>query len=799
MSLSLARLTTTLRKSIARPWLATDRPAVPWALLVGGAVLAAYLALVPFVERTWRTTGDEPHYLLATHSLVVDGDYDLRNNYDQRDYLAFYFSPDLDRQIRYGPSGAQILNHHPGLPFLLAPAYALGGRLGVLVFQAVLGGILAALTFKLALLVSGDEKASLWATLFVAFSPPLLMYHYLIYPEAVAALATTLVLYAAIDRQPPGRATTLAAMASLLALPWLNRRFVPLALVLALLLAWAWRGWRGPGGWGRGLWGLLLTGLSIGLVLWLNSQLAAPARSDITAPTGVSAFYRLARGVGWLVDQQKGLFVYAPIYLLAVWGLPPLLERAVRARDRDWWVLWPFALSLGGTALAGGYWIAWELGPRFLVVALPALAPVLALAWQRYARFRPVRYLALALFVISLGNSLVILRQPSIPYRSTLPLFYEEKLGLPLPQLLPALADYTRISPDRAAPGGDKVAAGATVVPDGGAPVWFVEAGRSSPLLTSVPLVELPYGPYRLRWPVRTEPGLPPATELMRVSINLLGGGQVRLANGIVTAADLQARGDGGAGQLELAFVNPSVDRWRTPPVLHAVSTGQADIWAGDIVISPDPFYAWVLPYFYLICLLAGAVLSWRWSGANPDPGDAGVRVRLPGLSPGVGWGLALGLILAAGTYVVWQGQQPGRTYDVEQLFHFTGQSLPDPAASDGRAWLVDPDRDPPERAVSGPFDLFDPGLYHVTFRIKLLEPPAEERDLALLQVRAAAGQDELVSQPLRREHFSDLGAYHEFVLTVRNPRRQSLSFEAHYLGVAPLAIDGVTVTRLAE
>jgi hypothetical protein len=40
---------------------------------------------------------------------------------------------------------------------------------------------------------------------------------------------------------------------------------------------------------------------------------------------------------------------------------------------------------------------------------------------------------------------------------------------------------------------------------------------------------------------------------------------------------------------------------------------------------------------------------------------------------------------------------------------------------------------------------------------------------------------------------------YHDFVLTVTNPRRQALSFDVHYLGVAPLAIESVTISKIGE
>ena len=160
-------------------------------------------------------------------------------------------------------------------------------------------------------------------------------------------------------------------------------------------------------------------------------------------------------------------------------------------------------------------------------------------------------------------------------------------------------------------------------------------------------------------------------------------------------------------------------------------------------------------------------------------------------------WGLVLMLLITSFGYVFYQHQPDRRTYEASELDHFVGQAVVDPQASDGQGWLVDPRVDPPQKAVYGPFDIYEPGRYHVTFRLKLLESVETDQDLARLQVTATANFDELITQPLRLEHFSKPNLYHDFVLTVNNPRRQALSFEVYYLGVAPLLIDQVTITEV--
>jgi hypothetical protein len=759
---------------------------------------AFYLGLLPFIARTWRATGDEPHYLLAAHSLAVDRDFDLANNYEQLDYLNFYFSREIDRQIRLNRAGQQILNHQPGLAVLIAPAYAGGGRPGVLAFQAALGGLLAALTFKLAAFVSRDRRAALLATLFVGLSPPLLMYHYLVYPELIGALLATLITYLAVTRRRATPAVAGVVLVSLCILPWLNRRFIPLALVLFLFIVWAWRGHSPSRPPSRSrlislltdarLWTGLAAALSIGLLFWFNSQLDQPVRADITVPVDSTTLWtRLGRGIGWLVDQQRGLFIFAPIYLLAVGGLPFLLENSFKARDRTWFVVVPLLISLAVTTAAGGYWVPWELGPRFLVVGLPALAPVLALAWRYYSR----RWLwaagVLVFFALSLANSLLIILHPELPYNSSLPVYYSQKLNLPLTDLLPDLAGYARISP----PAGGQAESRDTTGP-AAADLWFAEAGAATAIVQSRPLHELPFGHYKLTWPVRAEPGLPPATELMRLSVKFLGGGQ--LFNKVITAADLPA--DGRFGLVEHTFTNPNTDRWRTPMIFHAVSRGESDLWGQLVLFTPRPLYAWVLPYLSLTLIALGSV--WAWRRWRVEPLRAGRR-SLGRLSPGLAWGLAIAIPLLAGGYLVYRLAVPDHRYEAARLQHLTGQAATDPAARDGRVWQVDPRTDPPQKAVYGPFDLYDRGQYHVTFRMKLAGVAEPGQALARLRVAGAAGPEPLMTQALRPEHFSETGLYHDFVLVIANPRRQALNFEVDYLGVAALAIDDVTITRMRQ
>src|SRR5262245_60112766 len=53
---------------------------------VGLGAWLPYVLLVGSVVTTMSTTGDEPYYLLTAHSLIHDGDADVTNNLERREY-----------------------------------------------------------------------------------------------------------------------------------------------------------------------------------------------------------------------------------------------------------------------------------------------------------------------------------------------------------------------------------------------------------------------------------------------------------------------------------------------------------------------------------------------------------------------------------------------------------------------------------------------------------------------------------------------------------------------------------------
>ena len=77
--------------------------------------------------------GDEPHYLIITQSLLIDHALTIDDVHRRGDYRAYYGSELQPHVQMRGKNGRIYSVHAPGLPALVAPAFAIGG------YRAVVG------------------------------------------------------------------------------------------------------------------------------------------------------------------------------------------------------------------------------------------------------------------------------------------------------------------------------------------------------------------------------------------------------------------------------------------------------------------------------------------------------------------------------------------------------------------------------------------------------------------------------------------------------------------------------------
>jgi hypothetical protein len=344
--------------------------------------VALLLHVVPFATRPALIGGDEPHYALMAHSLAVDGDLELGDEYEKVAAGSVAAGRKragqrLDRHLR--DVGGRLVPSHPaGLPALVAPLLA--AQLALAPGAApdlVLGLVGLALGFA-ALLAGcrlvgrwlGDSEAGAVAALAVYFTSPLWYYGRTFFTEPYTWSLAVLAIAAAVA----GR-WWLGSL--LLGLTLVTKESALLLVVAILVGAVARAGARraavlaaGPAT-ASAL--LVMTNLTRDLPLLFTSQpfqLGSPSSG--------------ARGL--LFDPSRGLLWFAPLLVAGAIGWVVTRRgdaspqgRRTTARTAE--VLVALA-TLGGYFLLAASWIDWRggsgYGPRLLLPALPGLALPLA-------------------------------------------------------------------------------------------------------------------------------------------------------------------------------------------------------------------------------------------------------------------------------------------------------------------------------------------------------------------------------------------------------------------------------------
>ena len=414
-----------------------------------------------------RTTADEPQYLTTAISIAEDFDLDISDEIAERRFEPYHEISLNPQTVDLDGSGRRVSPHDPLLPALLALPMKAGGWAAAKAFLAAVGGITAAATVWLAVRrfsvpvgVAGIVVAAFFA------APPLTSYSTQVYPEMPAALC--LVLGLAAVSGPLGARGRATAILSIVALPWLSVKYVPLAVVLAVALAarqWPRRQWRpaaamlpgdGPPPDGassrRRSAGAMLSGDGRPLAhASSRRRLAADMLVLALSAAAYLAFHRSVYG-GWtayasgdhfvdgellvlghepqylgrsrrlaglIVDRGFGLAAWTPAYLLAV----PAAAVLARRRPPGWLV----ALAAVAVGYATATWLAltmhgWWWPGRQVVAVLPIVVAAVAVLADRS---KAVRWASVAGCAVGVFNWLWLTVEASTG-RRTLIVDFEE-------------------------------------------------------------------------------------------------------------------------------------------------------------------------------------------------------------------------------------------------------------------------------------------------------------------------------------------------------------------------------------
>jgi hypothetical protein len=287
-------------------------------------------------RRTYLLTGDEPSYLLLTHSFVFDGDFNLANNTQDSKFFVKQilldpggFSFDYYNTISKGRLAGrenswkdrQYFINRPALPILLSPAYWIGFhsqlriRFAVLVWLNLFTAALAVIMLLMARSIDEAPFSNTVSVLFLVLTAPILYYSSQIYPDLPSALFVAGALLGLIKARRRGAILITGLLIA--CLPWFHERYLGMDLVLIgtaffrkpfrrhpfyfcllILLSYIFQGW----------------------YYWFFYGVPFPINSH--KPLALSA---IPRGLlALLTDRDKGLIFLNPLLLLVPVGLIPL-------------------------------------------------------------------------------------------------------------------------------------------------------------------------------------------------------------------------------------------------------------------------------------------------------------------------------------------------------------------------------------------------------------------------------------------------------------------------------------------
>ena len=355
-------------------------------------------------------TGDEPFYLLTTQSLLADGDFDLRNQYQSKSYKSFFDHPD-DLWFQSVPRdhGPLLSPHNPGLSLLVIPGFVLGGLVGTQVQLLLMAAATLALAFVLADRLTGHRLISWVVSLGVGLTATAFIYSTEIYPEFPAALALVGALLLVTRKGQLGLADGLFLSAMLTVMCWLGLKYAPLALIVsAYFLLKADR----PGRIAL----LVAGGVSAAFFAWFHLRLFGGL-----TPYGVNVVYarwstvdilgghiefgeRYYRLWGLFIDRRFGIGRWAPLLLLAVPGMALLAAGGGAVRLVLALTLVQLLIATFVAITMMGWWFA----GRTMLTVLPLLIIPIGLVVTRVPLWGKVTVAVLGIYTLAITAGLTM-------------------------------------------------------------------------------------------------------------------------------------------------------------------------------------------------------------------------------------------------------------------------------------------------------------------------------------------------------------------------------------------------------
>ncbi len=319
------------------------------------AFLVYQMCTVVIVSTEFSFSGDEPWYLMTTHSLYQDQDINVANNYDQKDYYHFYpktLYPKIKLDIygRFGKKGMDWIFpiNQPGISVLILPFYALSQQFKERVLIFIIKGSLsiwAALLGVQLFLLANDlwkkERLSLVLWFLFSFSAPILFYAFHLYPEVPIALFSVYLFRKILEKGPFSSRQYLFFGFVLSLFIWFGLKFTmifwPLLFVSGyLLLKEQKAGAKIVGFLAFPVLSLVLFYLYVHALYGTYNPISL--YEGVLTPERIAAFkqsvlniplmLRIDSFFDYFLDQRDGLLLYSPLYFFSFLGIVEAFRKA---------------------------------------------------------------------------------------------------------------------------------------------------------------------------------------------------------------------------------------------------------------------------------------------------------------------------------------------------------------------------------------------------------------------------------------------------------------------------------------
>ncbi len=116
-------------------------------MLVAICGILFFITALVYVLLGFLPSGDEPHYLVISQTILKYHSLDVMRDYNNGDYRSFY-PVLLNPQVTHNTRGEMLAMHDIGAPILWLIPYLLLGRLGTVFFISVISVLIVVNIYK---------------------------------------------------------------------------------------------------------------------------------------------------------------------------------------------------------------------------------------------------------------------------------------------------------------------------------------------------------------------------------------------------------------------------------------------------------------------------------------------------------------------------------------------------------------------------------------------------------------------------------------------------------------------------